>query len=536
MWMFFVLLFSLCIHTLEIVNHYKPDTKSAKGTLTQDSSISIEHNVESSWLIFIWTPIIKDERDYHVIDHLRDDYIVKKDHCTLLKHRALSKVGFLMRIYCNTAKKTEDGVKQLGYTLRYLKETFGKKNVTIEKNGRRKHHSFHWAGGYEHVDQILKAQKRKKQHTDSTISPYDNLIAFNDRSLWRTKPNTVQSSPTWGLDRIDQRFGLLDSQYTYLNLASSIDIYILDTGIRVTHNDFGGRAIFLSNTVGDGINTDCNGHGTHVAGISGSTTYGVAKNVTLIGVKVLDCNGDGDLFTIQAGVMDVIESAQTREGSTPKSRRSVVNLSLGGTKSSMLDSIIALLTQNGIFVSVSAGNSGADACNYSPAGMGGLNSANHVLSVGASDINDAKPSWSNYGSCVSITAPGKGILSLWYTSNSATAILDGTSMASPYAAGVAALIWEQNRNLTVTEVNQLVQSWVTPNVITGTSSGGGKNLLFSLVVYGQSPPTSAPTAVVVTPPPPPPPMVTSGAMMWLYVDMTKTTIIATFFSFCVMSH
>lgn len=209
--------------------------------------------------------------------------------------------------------------------------------------------------------------------------------------------------------------------------------------------------------------------------------------------------------------MAVIESAQTREGSAPKSRRSVVNLSLGGSKSSILDAIIAVLTQNGIFVSVSAGNSGGDACNYSPSGMGGLNSADDVLSVGASDINDAKPSWSNYGSCVSVSAPGKGILSAWASSNSATAILDGTSMASPFTAGLAGLIWDQNRNLTVPEVLQLVLTWVTPNIITSTSfTGGGKNLIYSLVVHDEAPPSVPPIPVS-------PPALTSNS--------TRTTVI-----------
>lgn len=173
---------------------------------------------------------------------------------------------------------------------------------------------------------------------------------------------------------------------------------------------------------------------------------------------------------------------------------------------------------------MSAGNSGADACNYSPAGMGGLNSAENVLTVAASDIYDTKPSWSNYGLCVGISAPGKGILSLWATSNSATAVLDGTSMASPFAAGVAALVLQSNNTLTVADVYQLILNWATPNIIVGTSfSGGGKNLLYSPIVFNEAPPTVPPT-----PPSPqssPTPSSSGGGIASLSMNSSLLTIV-----------
>lgn len=222
-----------------MINHYISSSSKNHG-LTLDSSISIENMVESSWMIFIHSPIINEDKDSHVIEQLDDEYITKKDHCILLKSSMIDHM-ISLRIYCNTTDRERETITAamktviphpLNNTIHHLQHEYGKKSVLIEQNMANNHHSFHWSGGYEHVDQILKAQKRKKnrqQHHryDDVFSPYDNLILPNDRSsrLWRK--NDVQSSPTWGLDRIDQRFGLLNNQYTYLNQASSIDIYII---------------------------------------------------------------------------------------------------------------------------------------------------------------------------------------------------------------------------------------------------------------------------------------------------------------------
>ena len=235
--------------------------------------------------------------------------------------------------------------------------------------------------------------------------------------------------------------------------------------------------------MGDGIDTDMAGHGTFCASEAAGKSYGVAKKARLFAVKVLDSLGDGDLFTIQAGIIQVIETARLNPN-----RRAVASLSLGGGGSSMLDTAVASLTANNIIVAVSAGNSGADACLYSPAALGGLSSS-HVLTVGASDINDFRPTWSNYGRCVSISAPGASITAAWPTSDTATHTLSGTSMAAPLVAGVCALVLQQNMNLSPAEVKEIVLQWATPGIIDYASiSGGGKNLLYSLIDLSVTPP------------------------------------------------
>lgn len=223
-----------CISSIKIVNHY---TSDSGGGLNLDSSISIENIVESTWIIFIKNSIIKEANDAHIIERLNDEYITKKDDCILLKS-ALANGIITLKVYCNKSligEKEEDeqlaSYKPLKHTLKYIKSTFGKDNVIIEKNMIvRKPHYHHWSGSYEHVDQILKAKKRAKERNrplDLTLkepfSPYDKVV------LPYGWTNAVQSNPTWGLDRVDQRFGLLNNQYTYLNSASDVDIYIIGT-------------------------------------------------------------------------------------------------------------------------------------------------------------------------------------------------------------------------------------------------------------------------------------------------------------------
>lgn len=213
-------------------------------------------------------------------------------------------------------------------------------------------------------------------------------------------------------------------------------------------------------------------------------------------MKVLTCEGDGDLFTIQSGIMQIKQTSQTNT-----SRRGIVNLSLGGIKSTLLDTAVASLTTENLVVVVSAGNSGTDACQYSPANLGGISSTK-VISVGASDVNDDRPSWSNTGSCVSISAPGSGIRGAWFTTDTSSTLLSGTSMAAPLVSGTAALVLQQNLSMSVLEVKNSILSWATPNIVQyTTSSGGGKNLLYSLIdIHTQplfnSPPPSTVTLVV----------------------------------------
>jgi subtilisin family serine protease len=269
--------------------------------------------------------------------------------------------------------------------------------------------------------------------------------------------NTTQTGATWGIDRIDQRNRPLSGTYTYTTTASNVHVYIIDTGIRPTHSQFGTRA----NTV-YGSN-DCNGHGTHVAGTIGGSTYGVAKGVRLHGVRVLGCSGSGTWSGIIAG-MDWVRVNHIKPA--------VANMSLGGGFSSSVNSAANNLSNAGVFVAVAAGNSNANACNYSPA------SASNVTSVMSSTSSDAKSSFSNYGSCAHVYAPGSSITSAWHTSNTATNTISGTSMASPHVAGVAALYKGTFGDASGSTIRTWIINNSTANVITGNPSGTPNRLLY----------------------------------------------------------
>ncbi len=272
--------------------------------------------------------------------------------------------------------------------------------------------------------------------------------------------DATQSGATWGIDRTDQRNRPLSGTYTYNATASNVTAYVIDTGVRPSHNQFGGRAQSVYNSAG-GSNDDCNGHGTHVAGTIGGSTYGMAKAVRIRGVKVLNCSGSGSTSGIIAGINWVRTNAQ---------KPAVANLSLGGGYSSTTNSAVDNLANSGVFVAVAAGNSNANACNYSPA------SAAAVTSVAASTSTDARASYSNYGSCVELYAPGSSITSAWHSSNTATNTISGTSMASPHVAGLGALILASN----TTASNSTVRNWIVSNATSGVISGnptGTPNLL-----------------------------------------------------------
>jgi subtilisin family serine protease len=298
----------------------------------------------------------------------------------------------------------------------------------------------------------------------------------------------VEHMAPWGLDRIDMHFGTLNNDYTYNTLGENVDIYVVDTGIRLTHQEFQGRANFLINSVGDNISGDCVGHGTHVSSLAAGVTYGAAKGALLWDAKSLGCNGAGDTFTIVTSIMAIIEHAATRTG-----RRAVVSMSLGGDFSTAINNAVLSLVQANINVVVAAGNEYSDACLYSPSSMG-TNSG--VLTIGASTITDSRPPWSNYGSCVSISAPGDNIIGAYGSGDTATAVLSGTSMATPFVSGVVALVLNQDLTLTVAQVKTKVIQWQTPGVITGATYGGA-NLVYSLIIANQ-------TAPLVQPPTLPP--------------------------------
>jgi subtilisin family serine protease len=298
------------------------------------------------------------------------------------------------------------------------------------------------------------------------------------------RPVTTQSDPTWGLDRIDQRALPLDASYTYVGSVSSVNAYVIDTGIRATHQDFGGRVVAGYDAVGGQTppTTDCHGHGTHVSGTIGGTTYGVAKDVTLVAVRVLGCNGSGAISGVIAGVDWVTADHQSGEPA-------VANMSLGGGLSFSLDDAVSRSVADGVVYAVAAGNSSADACYSSPA------RTPRALTVAASDSSDVRASFSNYGSCVDLFAPGVAVTSDWYSSDTATATASGTSMATPHVAGAAALELAASPGATVDQVVAAILARATPGIITNSGSGTPNELLY--VGTEPAPP----------PPPPPPPVV-----------------------------
>jgi len=276
--------------------------------------------------------------------------------------------------------------------------------------------------------------------------------------------DTTQSNPPWGLDRIDQRNRPLSATYTYNWTGSGVRAYVIDTGIRTTHTQFGGRASNVFDAFG-GTGADCNGHGTHVSGTIGGSTYGVAKSAMLRGVRVLDCNGSGSNSGVIAGVDWV-----TNNHINP----AVANMSLGGGISSALDTAVNNLANSGVPIAVAAGNSNADACGTSPA------RAANAITVGATTTTDARASFSNFGTCLDIFAPGSGILSSYFTSDTATATLSGTSMASPHVAGVAALYKQFNPGASSTTTRNAIVNGSTANVVTSPGTGSPNRLLYSL--------------------------------------------------------
>lgn len=275
---------------------------------------------------------------------------------------------------------------------------------------------------------------------------------------------TQTNPPSWGLDRIDQRNLPLDASYSYPTTASNVHAYIVDTGIRFSHNDFGGRATSGRDTVdNDNDATDCNGHGTHVSGTVGGSAYGVAKGVQLVGVRVLDCSGSGTNSGVIAGVDWVTANAI---------KPAVANMSLGGGTDTSLDSAVRNSIASGIPYAIAAGNSNANACNSSPARVA------EAITVGATTRTDARASFSNYGTCVDIFAPGENITSAWYTSDTATNTISGTSMASPHVAGAAALYLSANPGATAQQVRDALVNVSTPNKVTNPGSGSPNRLLY----------------------------------------------------------
>ncbi|HET9797021.1 MAG TPA: S8 family serine peptidase [Gemmatimonadaceae bacterium] len=279
---------------------------------------------------------------------------------------------------------------------------------------------------------------------------------------------STETGATWGIDRVDQRSLPLSTTFTYTNTGAGVTAYIIDTGILFTHSEFGGRAVSGYDAVDGGSADDCNGHGTHVAGTVGGATYGVAKGVRLVAVRVLDCGGSGSWSGVIAGMNWV-----TKNHATP----AVANMSLGGGASSSVDDALRGMIASGVATAVAAGNGNQggrqqDACKYSPARVA------EAMTIGATDRSDTKTSWSNYGNCVDWFAPGLSITSSWYSSNTATNTISGTSMATPHTTGVAALYLQTHGSSTAQQVRDALYASTTKGIV-NKSYTANNHLLFT---------------------------------------------------------
>jgi subtilisin family serine protease len=274
--------------------------------------------------------------------------------------------------------------------------------------------------------------------------------------------STSQTGATWGIDRIDQRNLPLSGTYDYAADGTGVTVYIIDTGINFTHNEYNGRAFKgIDEVTSGGTAADCNGHGSHVSGTVGGTIYGVAKNVKLVAVRVLDCAGSGSTAGVIAGI-DWVTAQKNANPSVP----SAANMSLGGGLSSTLNTAVENSVTAGVVYAIAAGNSTADACTFSPA------SAPNAITVGATDSKDGFASFSNFGSCVDINAPGVSITSAWMGSATATNTISGTSMATPHVAGTIALYLQVNPTATAAQVDAALKAnaSTTATVPSGTTN------------------------------------------------------------------
>lgn len=335
-----------------------------------------------------------------------------------------------------------------------VSDSKGKSKDKNDKHGGKLKHSY---------DAVLKGFAAEL--TDDAVQDLlnDPDVAYIEEDQ-EVNINTTQSpTPSWGLDRVDQHNLPLSNTYTYNATAAQqgvVRAYIIDTGILTSHPDFGGRASAVFDAMG-GNGIDCNGHGTHVAGTVGGTKYGIAKSILLRAVRVLDCSGSGTNSGVIAG-MDWV--------ATNHINPAVANMSLGGGLSTAVNTSANNLANSGVFLAVAAGNSNANACNSSPS------SAANATVVAASAINDTRASFSNFGSCVDLYAPGVSITSDWLSNGTNT--ISGTSMATPHVTGVAALYKAVNGNASFSTIRTWLVTNATANVISGNPAGTPNLLLF----------------------------------------------------------
>ncbi|GAB2574083.1 hypothetical protein GCM10027034_00250 [Ramlibacter solisilvae] len=340
---------------------------------------------------------------------------------------------------------------------------------TVRAHGGRRHHSY---------SSVLKGFAATLSDNAVEKLRHDPRVAFIEQDQTVSLSGS-QNAATWGLDRIDQADRPLDTVYHYSRTGAGVNAFIIDTGIRPDHVEFTGRLLPGFSSVSDANGTnDCNGHGTHVAGTVGGTTWGVAKQVSLIPVRVLNCQGSGTWSGVIAGIDWVAKSTL---------RPAVANMSLGGANSAAVNAAVANAVAKGVTMVVAAGNENANACNSSPA------SEPTAITVGATTDADARASFSNYGSCVDVFAPGVNITSAWNTAGNATNTISGTSMATPHVTGVAALALAANPSASPAAVGEFIAVNATAGRLTSLNTGSPNRLLYSMAT---GIPTEPPVAAV----------------------------------------
>jgi len=348
------------------------------------------------------------------------------------------------------------------------------------------------------ISNAINALSVKVKHSDvSRLRNDPNVLSIElDQPMYAL--DTQSPTPSWGLDRIDQTALPLNSTFTATAKGVGVDAYIVDTGIYSTHSEFTGRLASGFTAIVDGNGTnDCNGHGTHVAGTTAGTTYGIAKSATLIPVRVLSCTGSGSTSGVIAGLDWIVANHVA-------GKPAVANLSLGGGASTALDTAVQNVINDGVVMAVAAGNDGLNACNYSPA------RAVNAVTVGATgafytgETTDTRSGYSNFGTCLDIFAPGSNIVSSWMGSTTATNTISGTSMATPHVAGVAAVLFGRYPTSTPAQIATMLRNSATPNVVLAAGTGSPNYLLYLDPLGGPiATPTpvapSAPTGITITP-------------------------------------